>query len=167
MTTGADIAQAQRAPESAWYPGRAVIVTRNDYALGLFNGDIGIALPSPPTADAGSPDSLRIWFAAADTGFRSIPIVALPPHATAFAMTVHQSQGSEFEQIALVLPATSHRLLSRELIYTAVTRARASVAVYAAPEVLAQAISVRTMRDSTLAVRLREYAQAASHSLNL
>jgi exodeoxyribonuclease V alpha subunit len=136
------------APDAAWYAGRPVMVTRNDYALGLFNGDIGIALPAGQT--------LRVVFRNADGSYRTVAPAALPAHVTAFAMTVHKSQGSEFIQAALILPAVASRVLTRELVYTAVTRARAQIAIYAAVEVLAQAIVSRTERDSGLAARLAE-----------
>ena len=140
------------APDAAWYAGRPVMVTRNDYALGLFNGDIGIALPAGQT--------LRVVFRNADGTYRAVSPAALPAHDTAFAMTVHKSQGSEFIHAALILPATASRVLTRELVYTAVTRARAQIAIYAAVDVLAQAIVSRTERDSGLAARLAEASQA-------
>lgn len=133
------------APGEQWFAGRPVMVTRNDYALGLFNGDLGIALPDARGV-------LRICFA---TG-RAVPSAALPPHDTAFALTVHKSQGSEFDEAALVLPARFQRVLSRELVYTAVTRARERVAVVGARAVFAQAVAARTQRDSGLAARLAE-----------
>ena len=137
--------------EAAWYAGRPVMVTRNDYALGLFNGDIGIAMPAG--------QALRVVFRKSDGSYRAVSPAALPPHDTAFAMTVHKSQGSEFIQAALVLPATASRVLTRELVYTAVTRAREQIAIYSAVEVLAQAIVSRTERDSGLAARLVDAAQ--------
>lgn len=132
-----------------WFAGRAVMVTRNDYALGLFNGDIGIALPTGEGA-------LRVYFRNADGGVRAVTPAALPPHDSAFALTVHKSQGSEFDHAALVLPATSSRVLTRELIYTAVTRARKTVRVVGARDVLADAIATPTRRDSGLLARMQE-----------
>ncbi|KDB05992.1 Exodeoxyribonuclease V [Burkholderia sp. lig30] len=132
-----------------WFAGRPIMVTRNDYALGLFNGDIGIALPDAHGV-------LRVWFKRADGTARAVSTAALPPHETAFALTVHKSQGSEFDEAALVLPAAFGRVLTRELVYTAVTRARARVQVIGARRVLAQAIATRTRRDSGLAARIDE-----------
>lgn len=134
---------------SNWFAGRAVMVARNDYALGLFNGDIGIALP---TADG----PLRVFFRTADGGVRGIAPAALPPHDTAFALTVHKAQGSEFDHAALVLPASTSRVLTRELVYTAVTRARKTVRIVGAREVLAEAIAAPTRRDSGLLARMQE-----------
>jgi exodeoxyribonuclease V alpha subunit len=132
-----------------WFAGRPIMVTRNDYALGLFNGDIGIALPG---VDGG----LRVYFRGADGGLRAVSPAALPPHDTAFALTVHKSQGSEFEHAVLMLPSTFSRVLSRELVYTAVTRARERVEVVGARAVLMRAIATPTQRDSGLAARIVE-----------
>jgi exodeoxyribonuclease V alpha subunit len=132
-----------------WFAGRPVMVTRNDYALGLFNGDIGIALP-------GAGGALRVYFRTGDGGLRAVSPAALPPHDTAFALTVHKSQGSEFEHAVLMLPSAFSRVLSRELVYTAITRARERVEVIGARAVLAQAIATPTQRDSGLAARIGE-----------
>jgi len=132
-----------------WFAGRAVMVTRNDYALGLFNGDIGIALP-------GVGGALRVYFRTGDGSLRAVSPAALPPHDTAFALTVHKSQGSEFEHAVLVLPAAFSRVLSRELVYTAITRARERVEVIGARAVLAQAIATPTQRDSGLDARIAD-----------
>ncbi|PCE26921.1 exodeoxyribonuclease V subunit alpha [Paraburkholderia acidicola] len=130
-----------------WFAGRPVMVTRNDYALGLFNGDIGVTLPGPGGA-------LRVYFRSGDGSVRAVSPAALPPHDTAFALTVHKSQGSEFEHAVLVLPAAFSRVLSRELVYTAITRARERVEVIGSRAVLAQAIATPTRRDSGLAARI-------------
>jgi exodeoxyribonuclease V alpha subunit len=132
-----------------WFAGRPVMVTRNDYALGLFNGDIGIALP-------GAGGALRVYFRTGDGGLRAVSPAALPPHDTAFALTVHKSQGSEFQHAVLMLPSVFSRVLSRELVYTAITRARERVDVIGARAVLAQAIATPTQRDSGLAARIEE-----------
>jgi exodeoxyribonuclease V alpha subunit len=132
-----------------WFAGRPVIVTRNDYALGLFNGDIGIALP-------GADGALRVAFRMADGALRYVSPAALPPHDTAFALTVHKSQGSEFEHAALVLPGAFVRVLSRELIYTAITRARRRVEVFGSAEIFRQAVDAPTRRDSGLAARMQQ-----------
>ncbi|MGZ2744258.1 AAA family ATPase [Burkholderia stagnalis] len=148
----AHVRRAARVPLAVgahWFTGRPVMVTRNDYALGLFNGDIGIALPDVQGA-------LRVWFRRADGTVRAVSPAALPPHETAFALTVHKSQGSEFDEAALVLPATFGRVLTRELVYTAVTRARTRVQVIGGRRVLAQAIATRTQRDSGLSARIDE-----------
>lgn len=132
-----------------WYPGRPVMVLRNDYVLKLFNGDIGIVLPEPS-------GELRVRFPDADGGFRAIPPARLPEHETAFALTVHKSQGSEFDEVALLLPDRVSPVLTRELIYTGITRARRAVSLIGAAPVLAEAIRRRTRRHSGLIARLAE-----------
>jgi exodeoxyribonuclease V alpha subunit len=136
---------------SPWFAGRAVIVLANDYVLKLFNGDIGIALP-------GAGGELLVHFPddAGGAAFRAIAPVRLPRHETAFAMTVHKSQGSEFDEVLVVLPETRSRVLTRELLYTAITRARRRVTLAAPAPVLEAAIATATRRDSGLLARLRE-----------
>lgn len=150
VAMAAEVRRVARVPSAiggSWFAGRPVMVTRNDYALGLFNGDIGIALPGPGGA-------LRVYFRTGDGGVRAVSPAALPPHDTAFALTVHKSQGSEFEHAVLVLPAVFSRVLSRELVYTAITRARERVDVIGTRAVLAEAIATPTRRDSGLAERI-------------
>jgi exodeoxyribonuclease V alpha subunit len=135
-------------PRSGWYPGRPVMVLRNDYLLELFNGDIGITLP-------GSAGGLVVHFPAGDGSFRSIPVQRMPPHRSAFAMTVHASQGSQFDEVLLVLPEQPGRVATRELLYTAVTRARQTVRVLSGGDVLAHAIAQTSRRATGLMDRLR------------
>lgn len=143
-----------RSAGGRWYPGRPVIVLANDYLLGLFNGDIGLCLPDESGA-------LRVFFPAADGGFRALAPLRLPAHDTAFALTVHKSQGSEFEEVLLVLPAQPVRVLTRELIYTAVTRAAKTVTVAGAGGVFIAGCAARTVRASGLRDRMREAASRA------
>ncbi|ATX89242.1 exodeoxyribonuclease V subunit alpha [Klebsiella aerogenes] len=128
---------------SRWYDGRPVMISRNDSALGLFNGDIGIALERD--------GELRVWFPMPDGSIKSVQPSRLPEHDTAWAMTVHKSQGSEFDHAALILPSRSVPLVTRELVYTAITRAKRRLSLYADEQVLAQAIVTRTERRSGLA----------------
>ncbi|MGN1055789.1 MAG: ATP-binding domain-containing protein, partial [Comamonas sp.] len=128
-----------------WYRGRPVMVTRNDAALGVFNGDIGIALPS---SAEGHP--LRVYFLNGEE-LRSVSVARLAHVETAFAMTVHKSQGSEFEHTALVLSAKAGGVLGRELVYTGITRARQAFTLVAEDRhLLAQAIASPTRRTSGL-----------------
>ena len=131
-----------RLPHSRWYEGRPVMISRNDSALGLFNGDIGIAL------DRGQ--GLRVWFLMPDGSVKSVQPSRLPEHETAWAMTVHKSQGSEFNHAALILPSQLSPVVTRELIYTAITRARNRLSLYTDERVLVQAIATRTERRSGL-----------------
>ncbi|EHS95339.1 MULTISPECIES: exodeoxyribonuclease V subunit alpha [Klebsiella] len=127
---------------SRWYEGRPVMISRNDSALGLFNGDIGIALERG--------DGLRVWFPMPDGSIKSVQPSRLPEHDTAWAMTVHKSQGSEFDHAALILPSRSVPLVTRELVYTAITRAKRQLSIYADEQVLTQAVAARTERRSGL-----------------
>ncbi|QMI06427.1 exodeoxyribonuclease V subunit alpha [Citrobacter sp. RHB25-C09] len=131
-----------RHPHSRWYEGRPVMIARNDSALGLFNGDIGIALERE--------QGLRVWFAMPDGTIKSVQPSRLPEHETTWAMTVHKSQGSEFDHAALVLPTQRAPVVTRELVYTAVTRARTRLSLYADERILNDAIATRTERRSGL-----------------
>lgn len=135
-----------------WYPGRAVIVTRNDYAARLFNGDVGLCLAD----EAGR---LQVWFESVDdAGGRSVRAFApgaLPPHEPAFAITIHKSQGSEYAHVAVLLPPErDNRILSRQLLYTGLSRARESVELWSSDEALASALSRPVERSGGLAERL-------------
>jgi exodeoxyribonuclease V alpha subunit len=142
---------------SPWFAGRPVLVLANDYVLRLFNGDIGIALP-----DADGDLLVHFPDATAPGGFRAIAPVRLPRHETAFAMTVHKSQGSEFDGVLVMLPQQRSRVLTRELLYTAITRARRGVALVADAAVLEHAIATPTSRHSGLLARLAEEEAARS-----
>jgi len=134
--------------DTPFYRGRPVLVTENDYSHKLFNGDTGIILPDLET---GNP---RAYFAAPDGTVRAIPPEFLPAHETAFAMTVHKSQGSEFDRVLMVLPPEDTLLLTRELIYTAITRAREAVTLWSDEAVFSAAVKRRTERRSGLRERL-------------
>ncbi len=132
-------------PRQAWYQGRPVLVTANDYGVRLANGDIGLTLPDP--AHSGE---LRVFFATPDGGVRSVHPLRLPAHETAFALTVHKSQGSEFNTVALLLPPDDLPLLTRELIYTGLTRAKEQLHLVASAEVFRAAVGSRVSRTSGL-----------------
>jgi len=129
-----------------WYRGRPILITRNDYNLGLFNGDIGVTLPDP---DASS-GALSVFFPAADGGARRYATHRLPEHETVFAMTVHKSQGSEFDEVGLILPNKDYPVLTRELIYTGLTRAKKKFTIWAQEPVLRTTIRRRISRISGL-----------------
>ena len=134
---------------SPWYPGRAVMVLRNDYVLRVFNGDTGICLPAPD-------GQLAVWFADRAGGFRAISPGRLPEHEDAWANTVHKAQGSEFDTLLIVLPAQDSPVLARELVYTAVTRARTHVALAGSSESFRAGCLRRIEAHSGLADRLNE-----------
>ncbi len=142
-----ELLAAQRliSPATVWYCGRPVMITVNDYALRLFNGDVGIALPDPE-----QPGALAVFFSAEEGGVRKISPLRLPPHETVFAMTVHKSQGSEFDRVLLVLPPTDSLILTREILYTGITRARETVEIWCGEELLAAAVTRRIERRSGL-----------------
>lgn len=137
-----------------WYAGRPVMVTRNDAQLGVFNGDIGIALPG---VNQGQPGQLlRVYFLQGDE-LRSVGVSRMAHVETAFAMTVHKSQGSEFEHTALVLPSRGGSVLGRELVYTGITRARQAFSLFSeVPGLLASAVGSPTQRASGLLRWLQE-----------
>ncbi|MFP3869617.1 MAG: exodeoxyribonuclease V subunit alpha [Syntrophobacteria bacterium] len=132
-------------PDRRWYRGRPVMITRNDYQMRLFNGDVGIVLPDP---DAGG--DLRAFFPGAEGALRAFRPLRLPEHETVYAMTVHKSQGSEFDRVLLLLPDRESPLLTRELIYTGITRARRSVEIWGREVVFQTAVSRRIQRSSGL-----------------
>ncbi len=136
---------------AAFYAGRPLIVTANDYATELFNGDVGIVAPRPEDPAA----RLAVHFRTREAGgVRTVALSRLPEHETAYALTVHKSQGSEFAEVALVLPSRPSPLLTRELVYTAVTRARRRVTIYGSEAVLRTAIERKIERASGLRDRL-------------
>lgn len=143
-------------PDTLWYPGRAVLIRHNDSASGLFNGDVGICLAD----DSGV---LQVWFEssavpaqhAAPTGLLRFSPGSLPPHRGAFAMTIHKSQGSEYERVAVLLPADADNpILSRQLLYTAITRAKAGIQLWCSDAVLAAALRRDASRCGALARRI-------------
>jgi len=130
----------------AWFKGQLVLITENSYRQQLFNGDIGIGWPD----EQGEP---RVWFDT-DDGPRAWLPAALPAHEPAFALTVHKSQGSEFDSVFLALPERGARVLSRELLYTGLTRCRREVLLWASEDALREAIGRRAQRWSGLVERL-------------
>ncbi|MGG6462947.1 exodeoxyribonuclease V subunit alpha [Solilutibacter silvestris] len=134
----------------AWFPGRLLLITRNHYQQRLFNGDVGICLPD----EHGVP---LAWFAG-EGGVRAFHPAALPAHESAFAMTVHKAQGSEFDEVWLQLPRADSRVLSRELFYTAITRAREVLHIAGSAEVISAALSRHASRVSGLGRRLSAFS---------
>jgi exodeoxyribonuclease V alpha subunit len=140
------LAEGLASPEGGWYVGRPVIVTQNDYSLGLFNGDTGVVIARPG-------GGLTVAFR------RGGEIVTVSPSRlaaveTAFAMTAHRAQGSEFDEVVVLLPPASSRILTRELLYTAVTRARRSVVLVGTEASVRAAVGRPIARASGLTARL-------------
>lgn len=138
-------------PRDVWYHGRPIMVSRNNYRIGLYNGDVGIALSNQD-------GQLRVWFEG-DNGLRTLLPSALPAHDTVYAMTIHKSQGSEFDTVTLVLPDYDVPVLTRELFYTGLTRAREKFIVYTERHAFRQTIDRRVTRLSGLAGRLLRQAK--------
>ncbi|ACJ29497.1 Exodeoxyribonuclease V, alpha subunit [Shewanella piezotolerans WP3] len=141
-------------PEQEFYAGRPVIIQSNDYNLGLFNGDIGLILPD----DVSDSRRLMAHFIQADGGLLKVLPARLPSHETCYAMTVHKSQGSEFSHVSLVMPIrpslAQQQLLSKELVYTAITRAKHHFTCLGSQRIFEQASSRLTQRSSGLSERL-------------
>lgn len=136
-------------PNGEWFAGRAIMVTRNDAQLGVSNGDVGVALP----ASDGN-NTLRVYFLVGDK-LRSVGVSRLTHVETAFAMTVHKCQGSEFLHTALVLPQGGAKVMTRELVYTGITRASANFTLIEAQAgLLHAAITQQSLRASGLGLQL-------------
>ena len=136
--------------DEVWYHGRPVMVTRNDHGLGLYNGDIGICMRD----DSEEEQRLKVFFELPDGSVKSVLPSRVPEHETAYAMTIHKSQGSEFDYTLMILPPDFSPILTRELIYTGITRAKKRLALYAELNVLKRGIKVKTTRASGLVQRL-------------
>lgn len=138
------LAGAQR---ETYFHGRLLLVTENSYRHGLFNGDVGICLRQ---ADG----NVAVFFSSGGQDVRAFHPAALPAHASAFALTVHKAQGSEFDQAWIVLPQQDARTLTRELLYTALTRARNRVHLFAREDILRTLLARKAQRITGLAGRL-------------
>lgn len=142
-------------PTTKWYTKKPVMITKNDYQMSLYNGDTGIISPDPQ--DEGK---LKAWFPPLTTdnkaAFRSFSPSRLPANETAYAITVHKSQGTEFDSIMLLLPDKDTPLLTRELIYTGITRAREKVIIYGKENVFKAAVKRGIERRSGLRDKLWE-----------
>lgn len=134
-----------------FFRGQPIMVTRNHYGVGLFNGDIGLLWPDEHNGD----DRLFAWFPEAG-GDRPIAPGRLPPCETVYAMTIHKTQGSEFERVALVLPDQGQAAVSRELLYTGLTRARRQVIVAGDAATWRKGVARPAERHSGLAARIFE-----------
>lgn len=136
-------------PEVQLYAGMPMLITRNDYGLALFNGDSGVLWPD----DHGQ---LRGWFAREEGGLRSCSLARLPAWHPSYAMTVHKSQGSEFDRVLLLLPQEDAPVLTRELLYTGLTRARRGLTLCAPLELLLRTTGRQALRHSGLARKFLE-----------
>ncbi len=131
------------------WAGRPILILRNEPALGLYNGDVGLVAEDPR-----SRGELRAFFEGPEGGPRSLALPRLPAHETVLAMSIHKSQGSELDELAIVLPPPGSPLLTRELLYTAVTRARRGLSIHASREAIEICVRRRAARASGLQARL-------------
>ncbi|MGH8151509.1 MAG: exodeoxyribonuclease V subunit alpha [Rhodanobacteraceae bacterium] len=139
--------------DTQWWRGRLLLITANRPELGLFNGDTGLVWPDED-------GRMKVWFEDPEGAPRAFAPAVLPPNEGAFALTVHKAQGSEFDRVALVTGPDS-AVLTRELLYTGITRARIGITVYSTPEILRAGIGRRTLRMTGLADRLCEATSAS------
>ena len=138
--------------KSPWFHGRPVMVLQNNYELGLFNGDIGICLQ---TQQKGEGSRLEVFFENKTQGI-AVNLLNDELIATAYAMTIHKSQGSEFDHVAITFDNRNSRLLSKELIYTAVTRAKQKVSIFSTKQALQKAVQTPTQRFTGLALQFQK-----------
>jgi exodeoxyribonuclease V alpha subunit len=133
---------------TASYAGKPLLITQNDHQLQLYNGDVGILLPDLEAKE--NPEQLWAWFIGKENTLRRFAPARLPPHEAAYAMTVHKSQGSEFDRVLFILPDEDTPVLTRELIYTGLTRARSQVELWWTESVFVTAVTRRAERNSGL-----------------
>jgi exodeoxyribonuclease V alpha subunit len=144
LSKGNDRPLQNKAAKDAWFVGRPIMVTRNDYHLNLMNGDVGQCLPTA--------NGLRVAFPDGKGGVRWVLPSRLDAVETVWAMTVHKSQGSEYEHVLMVLPDRDAPVLTRELLYTCVTRAKKHLTWWVPnPAVLINAVGQRVTRSGGLA----------------
>lgn len=136
--------------DELWYHGRPVMVTRNDHSLGLYNGDIGLCILDKSETEP----RLKVYFELPDGSVKAILPSRVPEHETAYAMTIHKSQGSEFDLTLLILPPDFSPILTRELIYTGVTRAKKRLMLFSDLSTMKRGIQLKTERASGLVARL-------------
>lgn len=142
---------------SPWYPGRPVLVTANDYGLGVYNGDTGVAVVAP---DHGT--GLRIVISGA-TGPRMFSATRLSNVETLYAMTIHKTQGSQVREVTVLMPPPDSRLLTRELLYTAVTRATTKVRLVGTEASVRAAVQRRVARATGLKQQLQAAPRTGPH----
>lgn len=143
--------QTENESGSSIYSGLPIIVEKNDYSLGLFNGDIGIILPQSTDNS-----QLLAWFPDKKNGYRSISPSRLPPFRPAYAITIHRSQGSEYEEVMIVIPSIESEILSRNLLYVASSRAKQKVTLLGEQPFILKSIQKNTKQSNSLGNRLNE-----------
>ena len=155
----AEAVSSELGREGDWFPGFVLIVRTNDDTIGLFNGDVGVCLPDPE-----NPAQTIVWFGDKGPTVKECAFAPglLPRFDAAYAMTIHQSQGSEFDEVAIILPEDAESgLATRELLYTGITRAKRGAVIFGRKEVFLRAASTPTLREGGLSDRLREFWSAS------
>lgn len=137
-----------------WYIGRPIMILRNSTSLGLYNGDIGITLTA-----VHDHSKLRVYFPFSDGSIKGFSPYRLPEHETAYAMTIHKSQGSEFDHVNIILPTEFSPLLNRSLLYTAITRAKKTVSIYSDAKILDRVVKSQIHRESGLVEQIKNVLQ--------
>ena len=135
-------------PVNGWYHGRPIIISRNDYTIGLFTGDSGVALNDKKSGD------LKVYFHSQTGEIRSFLPIQIPDHETAWAITTHKSQGSEYNHVIMILPLKFSQLLGRELLYTGITRAKDKSEIWAADDIFIETCNNKINRTSGLMDKL-------------
>lgn len=133
-------------PNKRWYHGRPIMIIKNDHGIGLYNGDVGLILK-----DRADQNILKAFFIGSDNKIKKVLPARLPEHETVFAMTVHKSQGSEFDHVLLVLPEKQSKILTRELVYTGITRTRKFIEIWGTKNTFISAVTNKICRQSGLA----------------
>jgi exodeoxyribonuclease V alpha subunit len=134
-----------------YFSGLPIIIKQNDYASELFNGDIGIFLPTQENSD-----ELSVWFAGNKGDYRRFSPARLPPFDLAFAMTIHRSQGSEYQDVMITLPLITSEILSRHLLYVACSRAKRMVRIHGSKEIFLETVRKSAKYSLGLENRLKE-----------
>jgi exodeoxyribonuclease V alpha subunit len=134
--------------EVEYYAGKPLMMTANAYQLNIHNGDIGIVWPD-------AEGKLKVWFEQGENGLRALSLSQCPAHVTAYAMTVHKSQGSEFTHVMMLLPQNDNPVLTRELFYTGISRASETVEIWGSEDIIRQTLARKTVRHSGLMERLK------------
>ncbi len=135
--------------QAIWYSGRPIMITRNDYGLGLHNGDIGITMLD-------TDGSMKVYFEMQDGTVKGFLTSRIPDHELAYCMTTHKSQGSEFEHTYILMPPNQTQVSTRELIYTGITRAKKKLSLFLTKESFINSIKTKTLRNSGLKLHLKK-----------
>jgi exodeoxyribonuclease V alpha subunit len=136
--------------QSGRYAGMPIIIEKNDYGVELYNGDIGFFLPEQE-----NPEQLTAWFMKSNGTFRSVSPTRLPSHSAAYAMTVHRSQGSEYEDVMVLLPSKHSEILTRHLLYVACSRAKKKVRLFGPSEIIEETVKQDTLPSFGMEHRLQ------------